>query len=222
MEWEEKIVNLKLILGRLLASNSLPPETYLAGGTALYFQLHHRLSVDLDFFVPLPFLSENIVAKLRTLFKEVDVEILEKESLIVFLSEYKIKVSLFHLPYPLLSLKSHLEIQERITCPVASLDDLEAMKALALVQRGTAKDFIDLFFILQKNSDRFEDVSRKVRMKYGVGADYDYHLKTSFIYFDDAEAQLQEIRLVDASGKIRPMSKTEWDDIKSFFTRMIR
>jgi predicted nucleotidyltransferase component of viral defense system len=30
---------------------------------------------------------------------------------------------------------------------LASLEDIEAMKALALVQRGSAKDFVDLFYL---------------------------------------------------------------------------
>lgn len=30
----------------------LPPQTYLAGGTAVALHLGHRLSVDLDFFTP--------------------------------------------------------------------------------------------------------------------------------------------------------------------------
>ncbi|MCX5839183.1 MAG: nucleotidyl transferase AbiEii/AbiGii toxin family protein [Deltaproteobacteria bacterium] len=30
----------------------LPPQTYLAGGTAVALHLGHRLSIDLDFFTP--------------------------------------------------------------------------------------------------------------------------------------------------------------------------
>lgn len=34
----------------LLQCNILPERSYPAGGTAVYFYLKHRLSVDLDFF----------------------------------------------------------------------------------------------------------------------------------------------------------------------------
>jgi hypothetical protein len=39
-------------LTRLLRYNLLPEKSYLAGGTAVYFYLKHRVSVDLDFFTP--------------------------------------------------------------------------------------------------------------------------------------------------------------------------
>jgi predicted nucleotidyltransferase component of viral defense system len=204
----QKAHALENVLAKLLESAVLPLDCYLAGGTALYFHLHHRLSVDLDFFSPRPFLPETLVFRLRQEFGEADLGLMEKETL---------KFSLFYLPYKLLSpLVSH-EIRPGLFCSLASLDDIEAMKTLALVQRGSAKDFVDLFYLLRKTGHSFADLSLLVQGKYGVDKKYDYHLKTAMVYFDDAELELAAIMLVDESDSIRSISEKEWTEIKEFF-----
>ena len=100
---------------------------------------------------------------------------------------------------------------------MASLDDIEAMKTLALVQRGSAKDFVDLFYLLRKTGHSFADLSLLVQRKYDVDKKYDYHLKTAMVYFDDAELELAAIMLVDESGRIRSISVKEWTEIREFF-----
>lgn len=207
------------LLAKLLESAILPNDCYLAGGTALYFHLHHRLSVDLDFFSPRAFLPETLVFRFRQEFEEVDVELMEKETLILFLSPDKLKFSLFYLPYKLLSPLVAHEIRPGIFCSLASLEDIEAMKALALVQRGSAKDFVDLFYLLRKTGHSFTDLSLLVQSKYDVDQKYDYHLKTSMVYFDDAEPELSAIMLADESGGVRSISEKEWTEIKEFFVR---
>ena len=205
------------VLAKLLESAVLPHDCYLAGGTALYFHLHHRLSVDLDFFSPRPFLPETLVFRLRQEFGEADLGLMEKETLILFLSREKLKFSLFYLPYKRLSPLVPHEIRSGLFCSLASLDDIEAMKTLALVQRGSAKDFVDLFYLLRKTGHSFADLSLLVQGKYDVDKKYDYHLKTAMVYFDDAELELAAIMLVDESGRIRSISVKEWTEIREFF-----
>lgn len=96
------------------------------------------------------------------------------------------------------------------------------MKALALVQRGSAKDFIDLCHVLDRTGHDFEDVARLVRKKYGVDERYDYHLKTAMVYFDDAERELASIRFIDRAGGIVEITAEEWSAIKDFFVRFCR
>jgi len=102
----------------------------------------------------------------------------------------------------------------------AVLDDIEAMKTLALVQRGSAKDFIDLFYLLQKTGHSFADLSFLVRRKYDLDDKYIYHLKTAMVYFDDAEQELGAIMIVDESRGIRSMTGKEWKEMKDFFVRL--
>ena len=215
----QKARALQNVLAKLLKSETLPHDCYLAGGTALYFHLHHRLSVDLDFFSPRPFLPETLVYRFRQEFGEVDLELMEKETLILFLSREKLKFSLFYLPYKLLSPLVPHETRSGLFCSLASLDDIEAMKSLALVQRGSAKDFVDLFYLLKKTGHSFADLSLLVRRKYDVDKKYDYHLKTAMVYFDDAEQELAAIMLADESDGIRSISDKEWTEIKEFFVR---
>ncbi len=222
MNWESQIQSLKIILIQVLNSQILPSESYLAGGTALYFYYHHRLSVDLDFFTMKDFRPELLVFKLREEFGTADVEIMEKESLIVFLSPEKIKFSLFLLPYRLLSSLKSLELIEGVTCPAASLDDIAAMKAIAISQRGSAKDFIDLYYLLKHTQFKFEDLSSFVQQKYHLEKKYEYHMKTAMVYFDDAERELDSIVLVQDDGHYRQLSESEWKEIKEFFVRFIR
>ncbi len=222
MIWEKKLVQLQQILIKVLETQWLPQDSYLAGGTALYFYLNHRVSVDIDFFSPKLFRPDELLFSARERFDQVDVEILEKDSLILFLSGEKIKFSLFHLPYPLLSKLNFYPIKSNLDCPMASLEDIEAMKALALAQRGSAKDFVDLFYLIKKTQHSFNDLFSCVQRKYQVDEKYSYHLKTAMIYFFDAEQEIDAIVIIDWSGKIRKITVEEWYDIKSFFEGFCR
>jgi len=121
----------------LLQCNILPERSYLAGGTAVYFYLKHRLSVDLDFFTGSRFNAELFLAKRKT-----------------------------------------------------GLD--------------------------------FSGLSRLVIEKYELPTRYDYHLRTSFIYFDDAERELDQIIMLDEAGRQRRIAGNEWQGIKVFFEELVQ
>jgi predicted nucleotidyltransferase component of viral defense system len=222
VNWGTQIQGLENALVQIIKADILPAGAYLAGGTALYFYLHHRLSIDLDFFSPQSIKPEIIAYKMKESLEDADVEIMEKDSLIVFLTRHKIKCSLFYLPYELLAETTQYSIQGGTSCPLASFQDIEAMKALAVSQRGSAKDFVDLFFLLQRTRHTFNDVALQVQIKYGLNKGYDYHLKTSLAYFDDADKEASQILLAEPGDQIRPISKKEWDDIKQFFVGFCR
>lgn len=179
MKIEEITLNLNKILVDLIEANILPEGSYLAGGTAVYFYLPCRFSIDLDFFSPKPFSAEVMLFKLRELVQEVEVEILEKDTLIANLTPHKIRFSLFYYPYKLLSPLNKYEIKPGLICSLASINDLETMKAVALVQRGSAKDFVDLYYLLTQTKHSFQELSRLVREKYFLDEKYDYHLKSA-------------------------------------------
>ena len=222
MNWESKIHGLNNILIQLVKSQILPSDSYLAGDTALYFYLHLRLSIDVDFFTQKVFSPEMITYKLREEFGTASVEIMEKERLIVFLSPEKIKFSLFLFPYHLLSSLNSLELSKGVICPAASLDDIAAMKVIAISQRGSVKDFIDLYYLLKHAQFNFEDLSSFVRQKYHLEKKYEYQMKTAMVYFDDAEQELDSIVLAQDDGHFRQVSESEWKDIKEYFARFIK
>lgn len=82
-------------LALLLKYNLLPEKSYLAGGTAVYLYLKHRVSVDLDFFTPTAFNSDLLIHKIKECFDHVQVELMEKNTVILYISGEKVQFSLF-------------------------------------------------------------------------------------------------------------------------------
>lgn len=206
---------------RTLKCRILPEGTYLAGGTAVYFYLRHRISVDLDFFTRTEFNSEIFLHTIRECFDEVAVELLGKDTVIFYIGPEKLKFSVFRFPYRLLSQAYEMPIQEGVVCPLASLNDISAMKAVAINQRGSVKDFIDLFFILRKSKLDFNRLEKLVTQKYDLNQGYDYQLKTSFVYFDDAEREIDQIIMLK-DGQPQNLTSDEWKTIKAFYQDFIK
>src|SRR3989344_5909144 len=77
-------------------------EFYLAGGTALAFQLGHRKSLDFDFFTREKFDEQRLFLRLREIFSNQPMEIIQQEWQTLELMVNGIKTSFFYLPYALL------------------------------------------------------------------------------------------------------------------------
>ena len=105
---------------------------------------------------------------------------------------------------------------------MASLNDIAAMKAVAINQRGSIKDFVDLFFILNKTGMDFNDVAGLVTRKYNLDQGYDYQLKTSFVYFDDAEDEIDQIIMLKNDKEQKKLTRKEWENIKSFYLGYVK
>ncbi|MBP7636137.1 nucleotidyl transferase AbiEii/AbiGii toxin family protein [Candidatus Ozemobacteraceae bacterium] len=171
---------------------------YLAGGTALAFHLGHRRSVDLDFFTASDFdgssLGDALVSR--------DGEIRSQEAGTLHVSLRGVKCSFFTYSYPLL--ESPVEFEG---LRLAALSDIAAMKVIAIGQRGTKKDFFDLYEILQHASPG--KVKQWVLEKFGERRVNCYHLLRSLVYFADAEADPDPISLRGLT----------WSQVKTFMLR---
>jgi len=209
-------------LAHLLKCRLLPEKTYLAGGTAVYFYLNHRVSIDLDFFTPTPFNSEQLVHKIKECFDEVQVELMEEKTVILYISKEKVKFSLFLFPYENVKENQPVTLSDGTICPLASLEDIEAMKAVAISQRGSVKDFVDMYFLLAKTGHLFEDILAAVIKKYSLDSTYEYPLKTSFVYFEDAENEVDNIIMINAGKKKEKLEQKEWRKIKTFFREFVK
>ncbi|TRZ64900.1 MAG: hypothetical protein D4Q79_00480 [Spirochaetia bacterium] len=182
-----------------LSGQKFMKNFYLAGGTAIALFFKHRQSQDLDFFTEKSFSSSNLIKNLKTLgifqgFKN------SEDTLTGSLNE--VKVSFFSLPYGLLNKPIKYG-----NLRIADIIDLALMKILAISDRGTKRDFIDLYFICQKVKplDEFLFLFQKKFGKY----DYNiHHIIKSLTYFDDAEK--------DKMPKMH--ISVEWNEIKKFFT----
>lgn len=130
-------------------------EFYLTGGTALsLFYLKHRKSNDLDFFtnnpeliLPFSYNLEEVLEKInyvtqrqRGLHSFVELVVTKnKDSTVIHLAQdapYRIEPLKQFPEYPMLN--------------VDSLSDIAANKLLALFGRATLRDFIDVYFLINK------------------------------------------------------------------------
>lgn len=179
----------------------LPLKTYLAGGSALALHYGHRISVDFDFFTPTEFKSEAIMRLLQSIGSFQFKEAAEKNTLLGLFNN--VKFSLFLYTYPVLFKLIEFE-------GVSILDprDIAAMKIAAVMDRGTKKDFIDLFFLVKKGI-ALEEMFRYYDRKYQALANNLYSIMTSLSYFEDAED----------SDMPEMIQKTHWIEIKQFFKK---
>ena len=176
MHEETLTQNTKSVLDALGASG-VSKDFYLAGGTALALYFGHRFSVDLDWFAEK---FEYNLSFRRSLEKLGKLGI-DSESENTFNGALNdVKISFFEYPYPLIAPRE----RHRENVSLAGLPDIAAMKLEAIGTRGSYKDFIDVYFLLQRYS--IEELLSFVRKKF---ANLDYnetHLLKALTYFEDA------------------------------------
>lgn len=183
-----------------LSDLSVLKDARLVEGTALALQLGHRTSTDLDFFGRINADSE----KLRDILREIgSVEIASVSKNINIFWINGIKVDMVNYPYPWLD----LPIEEN-RVRLASLNDIAAMKIAAIVNRGTKKDFIDLYTLLQSFS--LDNILDMYSRKYSDGSLF--IVMKNLIYFDDAETDPMPNVLNDAT----------WEDVKDCLRTVVR
>lgn len=183
-----------------LSDLSVLKDARLVGGTALALQLGHRTSTDLDFFGRINADS----GKLRDILREIgSVEIASVSKNINIFWINGIKVDMVNYPYPWLD----LPIEEN-RVRLASLNDIAAMKIAAIVNRGTKKDFIDLYTLLQSFS--LDNILDMYSRKYSDGSLF--IVMKNLIYFDDAETDPMPNVLNDAT----------WEDVKDCLRTVVR
>ena len=186
----------------LLGKSKILGSAYLAGGTALALQIGHRISYDLDFFTDQKFKAQ-IFLKEMSRFKLYQHERVGWGTILGRLGN--VKFSLFYYPYPLLRKPISFK-----NINIADIADISAMKIAAISERGTKRDFVDLYFILQKIA--LNEAFNFYDKKYQKLSSNSVHIKKSLVYFEDAEK--------DPTPKmIIPVS---WGKVKTFFKKEVK
>ena len=181
-----------------LANKSFLDRFYLAGGTALALYLGHRWSEDLGFFCQDKFDSFGLIAKLS----ETDEFLVTGQEMdTVHGLMGSIKLSFLYYPYSLLE-DFHIYNGIRI----ASIKDIALMKLIAIVQRGTKKDFIDLFFI-DKEVIKIEEIINLFPNKFKISSYQPLLIYKSLGYFEDADREVTP----------KMFKEISWEEIKSYF-----
>ncbi len=171
---------------------------YLGGGTAIAAHLGHRQSRDLDWFTVERIEDPLALARdLQQCGVELQVEGIGRATL--HGNVRGVRASFLEYPHPTLA---RPVAWPDVGCDIASLDDLAAMKLLAVDQRGAKRDFVDIhalaaharslgeMLVLFRRKFAVEDVSRVLY---------------SLTYFEDAEGDPMPRTLKDIA----------WEQVKA-------
>ncbi len=167
----------------------------------IYF--HHRISEDFDFFSD-KFIVNELKNKIQKMLRKepyINFELIdEKKNTYIFLLN-NVRFSFFEYNYPLIKPLNKIN-----NLKVASVEDIIAMKMIAIIQRGSKKDFFDIWYLLQKGYTITKMLSY-AKEKYGELFSPGIFLK-ALIYFEDAEEE-------------KGFEK-EWEEIKKFLIEKVK
>jgi len=172
-----------------LAQLPVPRGFYLAGGTALALQIGHRISSDLDFFSssnPLGAVERAILA--RDL-QRIQPSVIRRESdEQLYATITGVEVSFIFQHHPLL-----FPTMDMGGVAVAQPTDIGLMKLSAIKDRGTRRDFVDLYCMRQVTP--LKTLFQLLPQKYHDRPDFTVHLAYALRYFGDAEADTRTLRM---------------------------
>lgn len=189
-----------LELLRALMQEAALSELRLVGGTALALQYGHRSSVDLDLFGKIDidgYELQSILSKYGVLKVENETKIIHQYYI------DNIKVDVVNYPFEWIS-----PIIEEDGIRLASPIDIAAMKVNAIEGRGTKKDFIDMYMLLQHYS--LKEIIAFYQQKY---PNYSiFRALRSLTYFEDAEDQFMPRMFIEDT----------WEDMKLYITNQVK
>ena len=173
----------------------------LVGGTALALQYGHRSSIDLDFFGSFEVDGEEMFEILKH-YGKVEKHKLSTNIRIFDINGIKVDIVNYSI-YPWLE-----DSVEEDGLRLASPKDIAAMKINAIEGRGSKKDFIDIYFLLQHFSlEKILDFYAKKYPNFSI-----YRALMSLTYFVDAEKFEMPMMFVDF----------DWEQCKSFILSEVK
>lgn len=173
----------------------------LVDGTALALQYGHRSSIDLDFFGAFDIDGDEMFGILKS-YGNVEKQKVSSNIRIFDINGVKVDIVNYSI-YPWLE-----NSVEEEGLRLASPKDIAAMKVNAIEGRGSRKDFVDMYFLLQHFS--LEEVLDFYAQKY---PNYSlYRALMSLTYFADAEKFNMPTMYVDF----------DWEECKSFVLSKVK
>ena len=190
----------KQVLEKIARQNFFK-KFYLAGGTALAILFEHRQSIDLDWFSNKIFSNQDIKEQLKNIG---NFEITKEDTNTLHCLIDEVKTSFFLYPYEnIYPLKNFEGIK------LADERDISAMKIDAISSRGSKKDFIDLYFLMEKYD--LEDILNFFSRKYHDIKYNKVHILKSLTYFETAEKEPMPKMIEDI----------KWEDIKKDISKKV-
>lgn len=140
-------------------------------------QIGHRTSLDFAFYTQAEFEAGKLRKAINNHLPQAKITVEQKHTLLAKTNDSGL--GLFRYPYPVI--RPFVTINEVID--LLSLEDLAAMKMIAIGDRGTRRDFIDIYCLIEHFG--LEKILKFVREKY---PHFDsYHAFLALTYFKDAE-----------------------------------
>jgi len=153
---------------------------YLAGGTAIALRSGHRRSEDFDWFAAEVGRPEALAAEIRA--RGLRLDNLELAAGTVSCRIGGVKMQFLEFAYPLLTAADEWPEQ---CVSLASSRDLGAMKLLAIAQRGSRKDFVDVHELLRQGAS-LSALLDDFRTKFQADS---IAVLRGLAYFDEAELE---------------------------------
>lgn len=186
---------------------------YWTGGTALSeFYLHHRLSEDIDLFCE----NEEVDQELIEIFLRKNASVLKVKEIrrsqflglfsyqLVYSDKESLKVDFNYYPFPRIEKGAKYKNIE-----IDSLRDIAVNKVHTIATRPRSRDFIDIYFILNKEKYNFDKLLMDAKAKF------DWHIDPL-----DLGSQLMKARDVkDYPRMIKEINHQKWQD---FFLKEAR
>lgn len=168
-------------------------------------QIGHRLSVDLDFFSDRKDSLDDIEYELTSL---PSASLKAKSNYALFYTIRGIKVDILNYPYPF-----QFDPVTDNACRLAAIEDVISMKLKTIMNRGSKKDFYDIFFLLKNYS--FDLMVSLFAEKY-KNTD-PLSLYKSLCYFDDAEEDAEPVLLMEKHVTWQQIKKEIVYQTKTYF-----
>jgi len=179
---------------------------YLAGGTALALQIGHRTSIDFDFYTPKHFKRGELAILFHDKLEQAAVEIIRDQDDTFEISLNGVHASFFYYPYKLL--KKPLVWKD---ISIVGVEDIAAMKLLAISQRGKRRDFIDMYYLIKMfNLDSIVKMTEKKFPEFDI-----YNGLRGLVFFDEADKD-QEVRRIKAFR-----DRLNWKTVKKFIQQKV-
>ena len=196
-----------------LQNSDILMDYFLVGGTALSLQLGHRESNDIDLFTRKDINKDEIMELLNKDYNG-NYQIHNIQNNIFQVSINNIKVDFVKYNYSLLE-----EIKSENGIKFLGIKDISAMKLMAIANRGDqAKDFIDIYFLLEEMSlnSMFECYKRKFNQN-DISP-----IKRSLVFFDDVtDSNWSSVRLLKGKLAVDKIKRKIVNEMNNYNKNMI-
>jgi hypothetical protein len=182
-----------------LCASLASTDFVLAGGTGLALQLGHRISVDFDWFCWPEVFPPGLAGRLSALSRPITMLQDRTDTVECLLANVRCTFIAFRPAFGPAVERLH-------GMPLAPIEDIGAMKLIAVSQRGAKKDFYDLYVILRERPLR--TIAERLRAMYTDPPPNPAHIAKALVYFADAERDPEP----------RVLTPITWETVARFFT----